>query len=63
MQAQLSSEWKSSWRLTELSIGNVSVAELEKNYKSINRKLNNLANSLTETPKAVILSLGEPVLC
>jgi hypothetical protein len=48
------SEWKSSWRLAELSIGNTPDAELEKNYKNTNRKLNNLLNSLIENPKALV---------
>jgi len=63
MHLQLSSEWNSSWRVTELSIGNKSDAELEKYYININSKLNNLLNSPIQTPKALIISLGEPVLC
>jgi len=63
MHLQLSSEWKNSWCVTELSRGNKSDAGLEKNYKNMNRKLNNLLNSLTENPKALILSLGESVFC
>jgi hypothetical protein len=62
MHLQLFSEWNSRWRVTELLIGNKSDAELE-SYKNVNRKLNNLLNSQIQTPKALIISLGEPVFC